>query len=225
MLDFVLLVVFLSGSDFILTDDFIECHREMSPEWKALWYSFIISLIVGVIQGLSEGKFFLIVSEKKKRSIAAVNCELKEDARSANVGLGLMSWNQSCVVIVSCCYVVIFNTNRNADCNITCILYLTNKLVGPTGFISFIIRENNIGPSTVPWGTPLVISKYSMMMLSTKTRCLLLLMKLMNQFRIYGWISTSLSLLIKIIVWHRAKHFTKVKWEDSHKVCISIKPL
>ena len=63
---------------------------------------------------------------------------------------------------------------------------LTNKLEGLTGFISFIVRENNIGPSTVPWGTPLVIFIYSVMMLSTTTRCFLLLMKLISQFRIYG---------------------------------------
>ena len=39
--------------------------------------------------------------------------------------------------------------------------YLTNKLEDLTGFISFIIKENNIGPSTVPWGTPLVIYRSS----------------------------------------------------------------
>ena len=60
-------------------------------------------------------------------------------------------------------------------------------------------EKNNIGPSTVPWGTPMVKCRCSVLMLSTTTRFFLLLVKLMSQFRICGLISTSSSLRTKIL--------------------------
>ena len=87
--------------------------------------------------------------------------------------------------------------------------YLTNKLEERTSFISFIIKENNTGPCSIPWRTPLVISRYSEVMLSTRTRSFLLIMKLISQFEIYVLISTSLSLPTKIMCDTESNAFLK----------------
>ena len=57
---------------------------------------------------------------------------------------------------------MLLSSARIGILNVISSAYLTNKLEEITGFITFIMKENNIGPSTVPWGTPLVIYRHSL---------------------------------------------------------------
>ena len=73
------------------------------------------------------------------------------------------------------------------------------QLLGSTGDISFTITEKRTGPSTVPCGTPRLMSKNSVILPSTATLCFLLLRKSVNHFITYGLISRSLTLLQTIL--------------------------
>ena len=67
--------------------------------------------------------------------------------------------------------------------------YLISRVWGLTGLISFTMIENNKGPSTVPWGTPLLTLRKLVTSPSFTTLCRRSHRKLIIQFLMYGLIS------------------------------------
>ena len=67
--------------------------------------------------------------------------------------------------------------------------YLISRVWGITGLMSLTIMENNTGPRTVPWGTPLLMLRKLVTTPSTTTLCWRSHRKLIIQFLMYGLMS------------------------------------
>ena len=80
--------------------------------------------------------------------------------------------------------------------------YLISRVWGLTGLISFTMIQNSKGPSTVPWGTPLLTLRKLVTSPSTTTLCRRSHRKLIIQFLMYGLMSYNASLL------KRMPHYT-----------------
>ena len=89
-------------------------------------------------------------------------------------------------------------------------VYLISRVWGLTGLISFTMIENYKGPSTVPWGAPLLTLRKLVTTPSTTTLCRGSHRKLIIQYLIYGLMSYDANLL------------NRMRWETESKALLKL---